>query len=112
MPADANDGQDDNAYFSIDNEGRLTLTALGISEYRSHFGKAGIDIREIKTLDGYYRARNAASPYFEEFLVSKFKDKEKTLERRLLIAVAEGDDDEAMRLGRLLDARNKGFGLV
>ncbi len=99
-------------YFTVDGEGNLTFTELGISEYRSYFGKAGIDIRNIKTLEDYYRARNAASPFFEEFLTSRIRKSPKTLENRLLIAIAEGNDEEAKRLERLLDARNNGIGLV
>lgn len=99
-------------YFSVDDEGNLTFTELGISEYRSYFGKAGIDIRNVKTLQDYYKARNAASPYFEEFLTSRLKKGPRTLESRLLIAIAEGNDEEAKRLERLLDARNNGIGLV
>ncbi len=37
-------------------------------------------------------------------LVEKVKKGEKTLERRLLIAIAEGNEEETQRLERLLDA--------
>jgi hypothetical protein len=38
--------------------------------------------------------------------VAKVKKGEKTLERRLLIAIAEGNEAEINRLERLVDARN------
>lgn len=98
-----------NAYFSVDGKGQLTFTEQGIAEYRSYFGKAGVDIRNIKSLEDFGRARRAASPFFEDRLVAKVKKGEKTLERRLLIAVAEGNEAEIKRLERLVDARNKGI---
>lgn len=97
-----------NDYFSIDSEGKLTFTEQGIAEYRRYFGKAGVDIRNIKSLDDYRRARRVAAPFFEDHLVAKVKNGEKTLERRLLIAIAEGNDAEINRLERLVDAINKG----
>ena len=98
-----------NAYFSVDSEGRLTFTEQGIAEYRSYFGKAGIDIRNIKSLDDFRRARQAASPFFEKRLIAKVKNGEKTPERRLLIAIAEGNSEEINRLERLLDAKAMGI---
>ncbi len=96
-----------NAYFSLNSEGQLTFTEQGIAEYRSYFGKAGIDIRDIKSLEDFRRARRAASPFFEDRLVAKVSKGEKTLERRLLIAIAEGNNEASNRLERLLDAREK-----
>jgi hypothetical protein len=98
-----------NEDFTVDEHDNLTFTEQGKTEFRSHFGKAGIDIRSIKTLDDFYRARQAAAPFFQDRLTAVAKEGEKTLERRLLIAVAAGDDTEADRLERLLDAKNKGI---
>ena len=98
-----------NDYFSVNSEGELTFTEQGIAEYRSYFGKAGVDIQNIKSLEDFRRARRAASPFFEDHLVAKVKKGEKTLERRLLIAIAEGNEEESKRLERLVDARNKGI---
>ena len=105
MEADAKD----NAYFSVDSKGLLAFTEQGIAEYRSYFGKAGIDIRTIKSVEGFRKARQAASPFFDDHLAAKVKKGEKTLERRLLIAIAEGNEEESNRLERLVDARNKGI---
>lgn len=98
-----------NAYFSVNSEGQLNFTEQGIAEYRSYFGKAGVDIRNIKSLEDFQRARRAASDFFDNRLVEKVKKGEKTLERRLLIAIAEGNEEETQRLERLLDAREKGI---
>ena len=103
------DALTNNAYFSVNNEGQLTFTEQGIAEYRSYFGKAGVDIRNIKSLEDFRRARRVASPFFEDHLAAKVKKGEKTLERRLLIAIAEGNEEESNRLERLVDARNKGI---
>lgn len=103
------DALTNNADFSVDSEGRLAFTEQGIAEYRSYFGRAGIDIRNIKSLDDFRSARRAASHLFENRLVEKVKKGEKTLERRLLIAIAEGNDEESKRIERLLDAKAKGI---
>jgi hypothetical protein len=105
-PMDA-DVLENNTYFSVDSEGRLTFTEQGIAEYRNYFGTAGIDIRTIKTLEDFQRARQAASPFFEDRLVAKVKTGDKTLERRLLIAIAESNQAEIKRLERFLDAKEK-----
>ena len=98
-----------NTYFSVNSEGQLTFTEQGITEYRRYFGKLGIDIRNIKSLDDFRKARQAASPFFEERLVAKIKKSERTLERRLLIAIAEGNETDRERLERLWDAHQKGI---
>ena len=98
-----------NDYFSVNSEGELTFTEQGIAEYRSYFGKAGVDIRNIKSLEDFRRARRVASPFFEDHLAAKVKKGEKTLERRLLIAVAEGNGEEQKCLERILDAKAKGI---
>ncbi|MEQ1486672.1 hypothetical protein [Methyloglobulus sp.] len=108
MEADAKD----NAYFSVDSKGLLAFTERGMAEYRSYFGKAGIDIRTIKSVEDFRKARQGASPFFDEHLTAKVKKGEKTLERRLLIAMAESNEDEIKRLERLLDAEDKGIKLV
>jgi hypothetical protein len=100
---------ENNPYFSIENEGRLTFTEQGIAEYRRYFGKAGIEIRTIKTLEAFQQARQAASPFFEDHLLAKVKAGDKTLERRLLIAIAEGNQAEINHLERVLDAKENGI---
>ena len=106
------DALTNNADFSVDSEGRLAFTEQGIAEYRSYFGKAGIDIRNIKSLDDFRSARRAAAYLFDSRLVAKIKNGEQTVERRLLIAIAEGNGEESKRLERLLDAKAKGITAV
>ena len=95
--------------FTVDNDGQLTFTEKGIAEYRSYFGKAGIDIRNIKSMEDYYKARRAASPFFEDRLMARLNKGEQTLEMRILKAIAQGDDKEYHRLERLLQAKRKGI---
>jgi len=94
-----------NAYFSVDRKGQLTFTEQGIKEYRSYFGKAGIDIRNIKALEDFLRARCIAAPFFEERLINRVKRRRLTLERRLLIAVAEGNDEQINRIQAFLNQK-------
>jgi hypothetical protein len=103
------DVPENNTYFSVNSEGQLTFTEQGIAEYRRYFGKAGIDIRTIKTLEAFQQARQAVSPFFEDRLLAKVKAGDKTLERRLLIAIAEGNQAEIKRLERLIDAKENGM---
>jgi hypothetical protein len=86
--------RDYDGYFSFDSDGNISFTELGITEHRSYFGKAGIDIRTVKTLDDYYLARRTASPFFNEHLVKRLAKLENSFEKRLLLAIAEDDDKE------------------
>jgi hypothetical protein len=99
-------------YFSVDGEGNLTFTALGLTEHRRYFGQAGIDIRTVKTLDDFYRARRAASPFFNGRLAKRLAPLANTLEKRILLALANDDDPNFQRLSKLLDARDKGIRTV
>ncbi len=103
---------ENDVYFTVGENNELKFTEQGITEYRSYFGKAGIDIRTVKTLEDFRRARRVAAPYFEERLIAKVKKGEKTLERRLLIAIAEGNNEEHAYLERILDAKAKGIHII
>lgn len=103
---------DNTDYFSVNGEGHLTFTPLGLTEHRSYFGQAGIDIRKVKTLADYYRARRAASPFFNDRLAKRLTPLANTLEKRILLALANDDDPNFHRLSRLLDARDKGIKAV
>ena len=100
---------ENNTYFSVNSEGQLTFTEQGIAEYRSYFGNTGIEIRTIKTVGAFQQARQAASPFFEDRLLAKVKIGDKTTEKRLLIAIAEGNQAEINRLNRVLDAKENGI---
>ncbi len=54
--------------YLADTEGRLRFTKAGRKMLAPYFAMAGIDIRQIKTVDDYRRARAAASPYFTAWL--------------------------------------------
>jgi hypothetical protein len=103
---------DNTDYFSVNGEGHLTFTPLGLTEHRSYFGQAGIDIRKVKTLADYYRARRAASPFFNDRLSKRLMQLENSLDKRALLALANDDHKEFQRLSKLLDARDKGIRTV
>jgi len=60
-----------NHYYLIDETGRLRFTQTGLHELAPYFAKAGIDIRDIDTLDAYNKAREHASPFFTEWLAER-----------------------------------------
>jgi hypothetical protein len=58
-------------YYLADTTGKLRFTKQGVSELRPYFAMAGIDIHKIDTVEGYYVARQQASPYFMEWLADR-----------------------------------------
>jgi hypothetical protein len=67
-------------------------------ELRGYFAMAGINIDSIKTKKDYLEARQAASPYFEEWLESIVTSKPMTTERKMLLETLRGNDAEVARL--------------
>ncbi len=57
--------------YLADTEGRLRFTETGRRALTPYFAMAGIDIRQINTVDDYRRARAAASPYFTLWLAQR-----------------------------------------
>ena len=66
--------QNNHPYFLSDNAGNLRFTDKGLSELRPYFAMAGVDINKISTVDAYYQARRAASPYFLEWMNLRAKN--------------------------------------
>ena len=66
--------QNNQPYFLSDHTGNLRFTSKGASELRPYFAMAGIDINNINTMDDYYQARKAASPYFMEWMNLRAKN--------------------------------------
>ena len=98
----------------IESGEQLRFTAKGVLRYRERFGKAGIDIRTIKTRSQFKQALEHSfrleMEAFVEHLGSNGGD---ALEKGLLAAIALGDSDEAERLSALIDRRNRlGFKTV
>lgn len=61
----------DSHYYLTDETGTLRFTPEGMREFAPYFARAGIDIRDIKTLHAYYQARKKASPFFTERLAER-----------------------------------------
>lgn len=74
-----------------DADGRVRFTAARREDLRLLFALVGIDIGTIKTMDAYLRAREASRPYFGQWLSTIARRGHPTTERRLLIAIADGD---------------------
>ena len=55
-------------YYLADSRGRLRFTKSGKETLRPYFSLAGIDIERITTEAEYFQARQAASPYFMDWL--------------------------------------------
>lgn len=81
--------------FLQDELGNIRFTSKGINELTSYFAQAGIDIRCINTVDEYYLAREAAAPYFENWLEEKASEWPDTDQYRLL-RTAVFDNSEAL----------------
>lgn len=86
--------------------GRIRFTPTGLDELRPLFARASVNIHAIQTETDYLEARRKAAPFFQDHLVAIASNGPKTMERRLLIAIAQGDREEADRLEKALDQRN------
>jgi hypothetical protein len=86
-------------------DGRYELTAAGRAFYASYFGYAGIDLRQIETLEDLDRARRQAFPVFLDYMAQRLDRRRQTLETRALRAVVMGDWDAHVRTVRQLQTR-------
>ena len=86
-------------YYLADLDGRLRFTALGRKELTPYFAMAGIDIRTIKTVPEYHRAREMASPFFMAWLERRTAEWGDSYQFKLLKAAtfgAQGDIEQAL----------------
>jgi hypothetical protein len=97
-----------NPYFHIIGD-RLIFSKLGLEEHRHYFGQVGIDIRSIKTLDDYYRARVKAAPFFQERLLKRLRKGSNSFEMQALIAIAEGDYEKLNRIEQIIDNQDQNY---
>ena len=89
------------------------LTKTGVQKYQSRFARAGIDVEQIKTAKQFNSAMDKSfleveMPDHAEAIRQKLPV---SIDRDLLIAVIEGDDQEAARLQALIKRRNEQFRL-
>ena len=82
----------------VSTDGQVRFSRARYDDLRSLFGLAGIDIATIRTMEQYLRARDASRPFFGQWLSHVARDGRMTDERRLLIAIAEGDEEGSKRL--------------
>ena len=88
--------------YIVDNDGNFRFTKVGLDNQASLLAKAGIDASSIKTYEEYLQAREAASPYFAEYLQEEterlLKGKPDTIEWQAIRSIAFGSPDEQDRL--------------
>ncbi|HEB94377.1 MAG TPA: hypothetical protein ENI94_13150 [Gammaproteobacteria bacterium] len=95
--------QTSNAYYLSGLSGRLRFTALGRKELAPYFAMAGIDIRTIKTVPEYQRAREMASPYFTAWLERRTVEWGDSYQFKLLKAATLGRAEDIEQALNQLD---------
>ena len=88
--------------YIVDGQGNFRFTKVGIESQAPLLVKAGIDATAIKTYTQYIQARQAASPYFLEYLREEtdkmLTGKPDTLEWQAIRSIAFGNQDEQQAL--------------
>jgi hypothetical protein len=98
-------------YFEMGPEG-VRFTPAGLARYTQRFAAAGYDISEIRTLDELEEALTASWPFEQTRLSDWIAERTPgdPLERRLLLAVTQGEQQKADALLALLKARRAASG--
>lgn len=91
-------------YYLSDLQGHLRFTQAGVKALTPYFAMAGIDIRQIKTIEEYQHARERASPYFTTWLAQRIAKWPATPEFNLLKAATLGTPGE---IEKILQQLNK-----
>lgn len=94
-------------WFTRQPDGAIQFTGEGMATLRAHFGRAGIDIRTIDSEAQFHDAWNRASPWLNESLLALARNGTMTIERQLLVAIAEGDAARAADLKSRLERRRR-----
>jgi len=88
--------------YIVDNDGNFRFTKVGLDNQTSLLAKAGIDATSIKTYEEYLQARQAASPYFAEYLKEEtekmIKGKPNTIEWQAIQSISFGSPEEQDKL--------------
>jgi len=113
-PTDPNPILDEDKPFDLlERNGVFTLTEAGIEKYRQRFARFGIRVEALRTLEDFQNALVCSTAGFFDELVDMASNGPPSLERKLLIAVAKGDNHEFQRLNALATARNRlGLSLI
>lgn len=74
--------------------GEIRFTREGVERLQPLFNLAGINIKEIKTIGDYLRAREQASPYFIRHLEARASKWPETEQYKLLRVAIFGNEAE------------------
>lgn len=94
-------------FYRIDENGQVCWSEEGQARYRTWFGHFGLRLETIQTAEDLRQARRVCAPGFNDHLLNIASNGPRSLERNLLVAVAQGDQAEYRRLMTLLEARNR-----
>ena len=101
--------------YIVDNDGNFRFTKVGLDNQTLLLAKAGIDAESIKTYEEYLQVREAASPFFVEYLQEEterlLKGQPDTIEWQAIRSIAFGSADEQDRLLEKLK-RKKSFKII
>ena len=88
--------------YILDDQGNFRFTKTGLENEAPLLAKAGINAQSIKTYREYLQARQAASPYFMEFLQEetdkRLIGKPDSLEWQAIQSIAYGSSEEQTKL--------------
>lgn len=95
--------------YLVDDQGNFRFTRVGLDNQAPLLAMAGFDAKNIKTYADYIQARQAASPYFMEYLQEetekRLAGKPNTVEWRAIRSIVLGTrKEQESLLGKL---RNK-----
>lgn len=94
--------------FLVSDRGTIAWTPQGLASMRQRFASAGIDIRKLRTIEEYLRARITIEPGFGPFLSRMARGKgAMTDERKLLMAIVDRDSARAAQLRLKLSNRRR-----
>ena len=83
--------------FLVSSSGGIRWTSRGLQSMRACFAAAGIDIRDLRTLEQYLRARNDLAPLFNEELAKIARGRGPISDERELLMAAIDDADVRVR---------------
>ncbi len=87
--------------YVVDSNGNFRFTKTGLKSQAPLLAKAGIDAQGIKTYDHYVQARQAASPYFLEYLKEEadkmLKGKPQSTEWLAIRSIAYGTAEDQIK---------------
>jgi hypothetical protein len=97
--------------YIVDDQGNFRFTKAGLEDQTRLLAKAGIDARSIKTYAEYIKARQAARPYFWEYLQEetekRLKGKPDTIEWQAIRSIVFGTREEQNLLLKKLELKRK-----